>query len=198
MKFVIATANPGKIHEMREILSEFAIETVTREDLGINVEVDESGSTFRENALLKAKAICEVSGLPSIADDSGLMVDALGGGPGVDTSSFGGADLDCKQRCAYLLEKLQGTEQRSAKFVCTVVCVYPDGNILTAEGECQGEIADSPRGEEGFGYDPVFMAKESDKTMAELTPGEKHRLSHRGKALRQFVKKLEAYEGGAV
>jgi len=198
MKFVLATANPGKVREMQEVLSGFDIELVTREDLGITLNVDETGSTFSENALLKAKAICEASGLPAIADDSGLIVDALDGGPGIDSSSFGGADLDCNQRCAFLLEKLRGAEQRSAKFVCTIVCLFPDGRVITAEGECRGEIAVSPRGVEGFGYDPVFMANGSTKTMAELTPEDKHRISHRGKALRKFVQELQSWERGAV
>jgi len=198
MKFVLATANPGKIREMREVLSEFDIELVTREDLGINLDVDETGSTFSENAWLKAKAICEASGLPAIADDSGLMIDALDGGPGVYTSSFGGAELDNRQRCAFLLEKMRGVEHRSAKFVCTIVCLFPDGRAITAEGECPGEIADSLRGGEGFGYDPVFLARGSNKTMAELTPEDKHRLSHRGKALRKFAQVLESWERGAV
>ena len=198
MTFVLATANPGKIREMQEVLSGFDIELVTREDLGITLDVDETGSTFRENALLKATAICEASGLPAIADDSGLIVDALDGGPGVDTSDFGGAGLDCDQRCAFLLNKLRGVEQRSAKFVCTIVCLFPDGRVITSEGECQGEIAVSPRGAEGFGYDPVFLAKGSTKTMAELTPEDKHRISHRGKALRKFVQDLQSWERGAV
>ena len=186
IKYVLATSNPGKIQEMREILSGLDIDFITREDLGINFEIEETGSTFRDNALIKAKAICEAAGLPAISDDSGLMVDALDGGPGVNSSSFGGEGLDNERRCAYLLEKLRGEEQRGAKFVCTIVCAFPDGRILTAEGECPGSIADSPRGSNGFGYDPVFFARGMNKTMAELPPEEKNRLSHRGKALRRF------------
>ena len=188
MKFVLATANPGKIQEMREILSELGIEFVTREDLGIEIEVDETGSTFRENALIKAKAICKVSGLPAIADDSGLMVDALGGEPGVYSSSFGGMELDCNGRCEYLLDKLRGVEQRGAKFVSTIVCAFPDGRVLTAEGECSGTIVTSPRGSNGFGYDPVFIADGKNQTMAELSREEKNEASHRGKSLREFAK----------
>ena len=198
MRFVLATANPGKIQEMREMLPNRDIQIVTRDDLGIELVVDETGSTFRENALIKAKAICEVSGLPAIADDSGLIVDALDGGPGVNTSSFGGTELDGKQRYLYLIEQLSGVEHRNAKFVCTIVCVFPDGEVLTAEGECSGYITREPRGENGFGYDPVFCADGYNQTMAELEPEEKHRISHRGKALKEFAQALESWKRGAV
>ena len=190
MKFVLATANQGKIREMQEILSEFDIEIVTRKDLGIEIDVEETGTTLRENALIKAKAICALSGLPAIADDSGLFVEALNGGPGVYSSTYGGEELDALQRCSYLLIKMQNAEQRSAKFVCTIVCAFPDGTALTAEGECTGEIITKPRGSSGFGYDPVFLVNGSNRTMAELTPEDKNRVSHRGKALRAFTRML--------
>jgi len=198
MKFVLATANPGKIREMQEVLSAFDIELVTRKELGIELEIQETGSTFLENALLKAKAICEVTGLPAIADDSGFIVDALNGRPGVDSSSYGGEGLSAKQRCEYLLEELKNVKVRRAKFVCTIVCAYPDGEVLVSEGECLGEIVNHPRGSGGFGYDPVFLADGYDKTMAELSHEEKNSISHRGKALRRFVRALEARERGAV
>ena len=186
MKFVLATANPGKIGEMLEILPALGVEVTTRAALGIDIEVEETGGTFYENALLKARAICDMSGLPAIADDSGLMVDALGGAPGVYSSSFGGESLDDAGRRGFLLEKLDGVEQRGAKFVCVIVCVFPNGDLLTAEGQCAGEIVSVPRGGGGFGYDPVFMAEGMDKTMAELTRDEKNAISHRGRALRNF------------
>jgi len=193
LKFVLATANPGKIQEMREILFELGIEFVTREELGINIIVEETGSTFIENALLKAKAICEASDLPAVADDSGLMVNALNGEPGVYSSTFGGAELDCEERCAYLLERLRGVEQRGAKFVSTIVCAFPDGLVMSAVGECNGKITTIPRGINGFGYDPVFIADGETRTMAELSPQEKNKASHRGKALREFADMLQAY-----
>jgi len=198
MKFVLATSNPGKIREMKEVFSELDIEFTTRKDLGVELEIEETGSTFKENALLKAKAICKVSGMPAIADDSGFMVDALNGEPGVYSSSFGGEGLSDKQRCEFLLEKLLDVRQRGAKFVCTIVCVFPDGEVIVSEGECLGEITGRPRGGGGFGYDPVFLADGFDKTMAELSPEEKNRVSHRGKALRGFVRALESRERGAV
>ena len=187
MKFVLATNNPGKLKEMREILPGFGIEFVTRKDIGIDVEIAETGTTFHENALIKAKAICALSGLPSIADDSGLMVDALGGAPGVYTSSFGGEDLSDAERYNYLLQQLKKVEQRGAKFVCTITCAFPDGKVISARGECRGKIALEPAGSGGFGYDPVFIADGYNKTMAELTSYEKNTVSHRGAALKKFA-----------
>ena len=188
--FVLATANPGKIHEMRTIMTELGIDSISREDAGIDIIVEETGSTFMENALLKAEAICKISGMPAIADDSGLMVDALGGAPGVFSSTYGGERLDATARYTYLLEKMGKMEQRAAKFVCIIVCAFPDGSIISAQGECLGEIALSPRGAGGFGYDPVFIVEGTGKTMAELLPDEKNALSHRGKALEAFAKQL--------
>jgi len=175
---------------MRDILNGSGIEIATREELGIDIEVEETGATFLENALLKARAICEASGLPAIADDSGLVVDALNGEPGVYSSTYGGDGLDAGKRFEYLLHKMRGIERRSAKFVCTIVCAFPDGSIIKAEGVCRGTITSSPRGSGGFGYDPVFLVHGTDKTMAELTSAEKNRLSHRGQALRRFLASL--------
>ena len=193
MKFALASANPGKILEMREILGKLGFEVLTRDELGIDIVVEETGVTFLENALLKAEAICKASGLAAIADDSGLCVDALGGKPGVYTSSFGGENLSDSERNAYLLEKMKNVEHRSAKFVCNIVCVFPDGNKLTAVGECLGEILTAPRGSGGFGYDPVFRAIDKDKSMAELPSDEKNAISHRGIALKRFAELIAQY-----
>jgi XTP/dITP diphosphohydrolase len=187
VKFVLATASPGKVKEMRDILSNLGIEVVTRDDLDININVEETGATFYENAKLKADAICSASNLPAIADDSGLVVEALDGRPGVFSSSFGGEDLTAEQRCKFLLNAMKNVEQRRAKFVCNIVCVFPDGKELTAIGECAGTIATEVRGLKGFGYDPVFIPAGYDKTMAELSSDEKNAISHRGKALREFI-----------
>jgi len=201
-KFALATANPGKIKEMSLILSGLGIEIISREELGIDFEVEETGTTFLENATLKAKAICSASGIPSIADDSGLLVDALNGEPGVYSSSFGGENLTTYERCGYLLREMEKatisgkTEQRSARFVCTIVCAFPDGYLLTASGECPGIIVPEPRGSGGFGYDPVFLPDGWDRTMAELTPDEKNSISHRGKALHKFSGLLKTYKAG--
>jgi len=192
MRFVLASENPGKIVEMRKLLSVPGIEIVSRKELDIDMVVDETGGTFYENALIKAKAICNASRLPAIADDSGLEVDALGGNPGVYTSSFGGEGLDDSERCDFLLDKLRDTEHRNAKFVCYIVCVFPDGEIISSNGECKGVIAKAPRGAGGFGYDPVFIAEGMDATMAELDEEIKNRISHRGKALESFVRIIES------
>jgi len=196
MKYVLATANPGKVTEMREILSGLGIDIITRNDLGIDIDIEETGSTFFENARIKAEAICAASGMPAIADDSGLCVDALNDEPGVYSSSYGGAELSADERCAYLLGKMENMEQRHAKFVCVIVCVFPDGNMLFASGECCGTIVTEPKGSGGFGYDPVFLPDGKSKTMAELSGSEKNLISHRGKALNEFSKLLKNYEAG--
>ena len=192
MVFVIATENPGKITEMREILTGSGLDCIIRDDLGIDVKIEETGTTFHQNAELKAKAICSISSMPSIADDSGLVVDALDDEPGVYSSSYGGESLNFKERCVYLLDKMKNKEQRQAKFVCTVICAFPDGRMITATGECPGTIAYEMQGSGGFGYDPVFIPTGFTKTMAELSAAEKNDISHRGKALREFTEKIRA------
>lgn len=193
MKFVLATHNPGKLKEMSAILEKFGVEVVGPKDLGITVDVEETGSTFAENAMLKAKAICEEAGLPAIADDSGLCVDALNGGPGVYSARYGGEELDDRGRYMLLLNSMRGQTTRAAHFACAIACVFPNGDTLTAEGKCQGTIAFAPMGEGGFGYDPVFFVPEFRKTFGQLTAEEKAEISHRGKALAAFSEKLETY-----
>ena len=193
MKFVLATHNPGKLREMSDILSHLGVEVVSPADLGLTVEVEETGTTFAENAMLKAKAICAASGLPAIADDSGLCVDALNGGPGVYSARYGGEGLDDRGRYTLLLNSMRGQTTRSAHFACAIACAFPDGKTLTAEGRCDGAIAFAPLGEGGFGYDPVFLVPEKGKTFGQLTAEEKSAISHRVKALRDFSAKLETY-----
>ena len=193
MKFVLATNNPKKLTEMAAILSGLNVEVVSPKDLGIHIEVEESGTTFAENAMLKAKAICEAAGLPAIADDSGLCVDALNGGPGVYSARYGGEGLDDKGRYLLLLNSMRGQTTRAAHFACAIACVFPDGKTLTAQGRCDGTIAFAPMGEGGFGYDPVFFLPEYRKTFGQLTAEEKEAVSHRGRALREFVQKLETF-----
>ncbi|MCL2249028.1 MAG: RdgB/HAM1 family non-canonical purine NTP pyrophosphatase [Oscillospiraceae bacterium] len=190
-KFVLATANAGKISEMRSILSDFGLELVTRDELGIDIEIEETGTTFLENATIKARKIAELSGMAAIADDSGLMVEALGGKPGVYTSSFGGDNLSARERYLFLLKKMENMEQRGAKFVCTIVCAFPDGDLISATGECGGSIATEEAGSDGFGYDPIFIPTGYSKTMAELTQEEKNKISHRSMALNNFKAKLQ-------
>ena len=193
MRFVLATHNPGKLREMGEILKDFGIDVVSPRDLGITVDVEETGTTFAENALLKAKAICKEANLPAIADDSGLCVDALNGAPGVYSARYGGEGLDDKGRYMLLLSSLRGAPTRAAHFACAVACAFPNGDTLTAEGRCDGSIAYAPLGVGGFGYDPVFLLPGTGKTFGQLTQEEKSAVSHRGRALKDFAGKLEAY-----
>ena len=193
MRFVLATHNPGKLREMGEILKDLGIEVVSPKDLGITVDVEETGTTFAENAMLKAKAVCQAAGLPAIADDSGLCVDALNGAPGVYSARYGGEGLDDKGRYLLLLSSLRGAPTRAAHFACAVACAFPNGDTLTAEGRCDGSIAYAPLGEGGFGYDPVFLLPGTGKTFGQLPQEEKSAVSHRGRALKDFAGKLEAY-----
>lgn len=190
VKFVLASHNAGKLREMRDILSELGIEVLSQKDAGVDVDPEETGTTFAENAVIKAKAVMEASGLPAVADDSGLMVDALGGAPGVYSARYGGShDLPDSYRNEYLLKKLENAEQRGAKYVSVIAVAYPDGRILTARGECHGEIARAEKGSGGFGYDPLFRLPDG-RHMAELTSEEKNRISHRGIALRELKRIL--------
>lgn len=194
MKFVIATHNAHKLIELQRILEPLGIEGVTDRDLGIELpEVEETGTTFAENAYLKAASACQVTGLPAIADDSGLVVDALGGRPGVYSARYGGEEATDDDRNVLILGEMKDVPkgERSARFVASVCCVFPNGDVLRAEGTFEGEIGYAPAGENGFGYDPIFVV--GDRTSAEMAPEEKDALSHRGNALRVFSKDLAAY-----
>jgi XTP/dITP diphosphohydrolase len=192
-KFVLATHNPGKLKEMSAILADLGVEVASPKDIGIEVDVEETGTTFAENAMLKAKAICKASNLPAIADDSGLCVDALNGGPGVYSARYGGEELDDRGRYTLLLNSMRGQTTRAAHFTCSIACAFPNGDTLTAEGQVQGTIAFAPMGDGGFGYDPVFFYPPLAKTFGQLTVEEKSKISHRGKALAEFSEKLATY-----
>lgn len=194
-RFVLATHNANKLAEMSDILSKLGIEVISPADLGITVDVEETGQTFAENAALKARAICAAAGLPAIADDSGLCVDALNGAPGVYSARYGGEGLDDRGRCLLLLNSMRGQATRAAHFACAVACAFPNGDTLEAEGRCDGAIAFAPLGEGGFGYDPVFLLPEKGKTFGQIGPEEKSAVSHRGKALAAFAEKLGTYLG---
>lgn len=193
MKLVLASKNPKKLKEMREILSQFDIEVCLQSEVGIDIDVEETGTTFEENSMLKAKAVMEASGLPAIADDSGLCVDALGGAPGVYSARYGGEGLDDIGRYRLLLENMRGMGPRTAKFVSVITCYFSDGEVLTARGECPGTIAFAPQGDNGFGYDPIFWLPSLKKTFAQLSAEEKNSISHRGRALAEFKTVLEDY-----
>ena len=190
LTFVLASKNKKKLAEMQTILGEQGIQVLSQAQAGVDLDPEETGLTFEENAIIKARAVAEASGLPAIADDSGLMVDALNGAPGVFSARYGGShDLSDEYRWKLLLKNMEGMEQRAAKYVSVIAAVFPDGRILTARGECHGEIAESPRGEGGFGYDPVFRLPDG-RHMAEIGMEEKNRISHRAIALAEMQRKL--------
>ncbi len=197
MKMVLASKNPHKLEEMKAILAHLGVEVVLESDVGVDVEVEETGTTFEENSLLKAKAVMEAAGMPAIADDSGLCVDALNGAPGVYSARYGGEDKGgYAHRYELLLRALSGQLDRRAKFVSVVTACFPNGDVLTARGECPGTIAYAPQGDNGFGYDPVFFVPEKKKTFAQMTAEEKNEISHRGRALAVFKDRLEEYLHG--
>jgi XTP/dITP diphosphohydrolase len=194
-RLVVATRNPGKVRELRALLSSLALEVVPADGLP---EVEETGATFAENAERKARAAAEWSGEWSLADDSGLEVDALGGGPGVHSNRFAGESTTEADRNAKLLELLQDVppEHRTARYRAAVAVAAPDGRVWLTEGACEGVILQAPRGEGGFGYDPLFLLPQLGKTMAELEPEAKNRLSHRGRAMAEAMPILERLAGG--
>lgn len=192
-KILVATHNKGKVAEYADMLTNLAVEWLTLDDVGVVEDVAETGDTFRTNAALKAKAYAAKTGLLTLADDSGLVVDALDGAPGVKTARYGGAGLSHAQRYRLLLINMRDVpwEQRTARFCCVIVLAAPDGTILDeADGTCEGMIAFAPAGNGGFGYDPVFYVPEREKTMAQLPVAEKHQISHRGQALAQLAPRL--------
>ena len=194
--FLLATNNAGKLAELRPIFASLGLECVSMREAGVSSDPEETGSTFEENALIKARAAMEASGMPAVADDSGLMVDALDGAPGVMSARFaGGHDVSDADKCAFLLQKMADKEQRSARFVSCIACVFPDGGEITARGECEGSIIRAPRGESGFGYDPVFVPEGYDETFSELGPEIKNGISHRARALLAFREELARYLG---
>jgi XTP/dITP diphosphohydrolase len=191
MKAVLASNNPGKLRELNTILSALGLEVIFQREAGLNLDVEETGTTFEENSLLKAQAACQASGMIAIADDSGLEVDALNGAPGVYSARYGTPDLDDQGRTALLLKNMEGKEERACRFVSVVTCCFPDGRVLVARGTCEGQVAEAPQGENGFGYDPIFYVPELEKTFAQLSDEEKNARSHRGRALQKLAELLK-------
>ena len=188
-KVILASQNRDKIREIDAILAKFGMTAVPRDDAGLpTFEIEEDGETFEENSRLKAKTILDLSGLPTIADDTGLMVDALGGEPGVYSARWAGEDCTYLDNNLKLLASLQGVpaERRTAKFVTVITMLFPDGTGLSARGECPGRIAEEMRGETGFGYDPLFIPEGYDCTFAEMGQEVKNRISHRARALEKL------------
>ena len=197
MKMILASNNLKKLKELRAILSDMGVELLSQREAGCDFEVEETGTTFAENAYIKAKAVFDATGLTTVADDSGLMVEALNGEPGVYSARYapGGHDASDKEKYMYLLSKMEGVENRRAKFVTNICCIFPNGEILRTEGECCGEILPYPHGEGGFGYDPVFKPDGFDTSMAVLGPEVKNQISHRANALKEFKKELRKING---
>lgn len=192
MKLLVATNNQGKLKEFNKILGELGIECVSLRDLGITADVEETGATFLENALLKAKEIFKLAKIPTISDDSGLMVDALGGEPGVYSARYAGEPSDDQKNMDKLLANLKDEPNRTARFKSVIAAVFSEDDIIVSEGECEGVIIDEKRGDNGFGYDPIFYVENLGKTFSEMTDEEKNSLSHRGNAIRNLKEQLRS------
>ena len=209
MKLVLASKNEKKLAEMNAILSELGVEVCSEAQAGVDVDVEETGTTFEENSLLKARAVMEASGLPAIADDSGLCVDALNGAPGVYSARYAGEHGNDAANNEKLMAEMQNVPvgQRAAKFVSAVCLILPDGRELVVTGECPGSVALTPAGDNGFGYDPLFIPdavglpgggtvpNTAHRTYAELADAEKDAISHRGRAMEKLEAELAAFLG---
>ena len=194
MKMVSASKNPHKLVEIQKIVERFDIQLVLESELGVDIDVEETGTTFEENSLLKAKAVMEATGLPALADDSGIAVDALNGAPGVYSARYGFDDtLDDWGRLQLLLKNTENVPdgQRQAQFVCVITLMTPEGQMIQARGEVHGELLRAPAGTGGFGYDPIFYYPPLGKTLAEVAPEEKNQVSHRARALKVLYEKMK-------
>lgn len=195
MKVIIATKNEGKVREFRELLTPLGYEPVSMSEAGIDVDIVEDGDTFEENAHIKAREVRRVSGLPVIADDSGLEVEFLGGAPGIYSARYAGENATDKERNAKLLEEMQGVDKplRGARFVCALYCIIDDKSEYCVTGTLDGFIGEEPQGENGFGYDPIFMI-DDDTSLAEVSGEEKNRISHRANAMKKLAEELSKSE----
>lgn len=188
---VIATRNKGKTQEIKDLLKDFPVDIKNLDDFGPIPHLEEDGDTFDENAYKKASFAARILGLPALADDSGLIVEALDGAPGIHSARYAGENATDKQRYLKLLDEMKGKSNRKAAFECVISIAVPTGAALTYEARCEGLIAEEPFGSNGFGYDPVFFFPPYDKTFAQITPEEKNRVSHRGKALAELKSELD-------
>lgn len=194
-RVIFASSNEGKMREIREIMKDMDIELLSLKEAGLNPDIEENGSTFEENALIKARQVMELTGEIVMADDSGIEVDYLDKAPGVYSARFLGEDTPYSIKNQYIIDKLANAkeEERSARFVCVIACAFPDGRTLTAEGKIEGCIAKEIRGSNGFGYDPIFYVPEYNCTTAEMEPELKNKISHRAGALQSMKLKLKSY-----
>lgn len=194
MKVVLASKNKHKLEEISKITEKFDMELVLESELGVDIDVEETGSTFEENSFLKAEAVMKATGLPALADDSGIAVDALNGEPGIYSARYGfDESLDDRGRLNLLLKNTENVpdDKRQAKFVCVITLVTPQGQTIQARGEVHGMLLRTPAGENGFGYDPIFYYPPFGKSLAQVSPEEKNRVSHRANALKVFYEKLK-------
>ena len=194
-RIIFATGNTGKMKEIRMILKDLGVPVISMKEAGITVEIDENGTSFEENAVIKAKTVMEFTGEVVLADDSGLVIDYLNGEPGIYSARYMGEDTSYDIKNAAILRKMDGVpdEERTARFVCSIACAFPDGTTLTSQGIMNGLISHEIKGENGFCYDPIFYLPECGCTFAELEPERKNELSHRGKALREKKAQLATY-----
>ena len=193
MKMILASNNKDKLREIREILIGTDIEIISQREAGCNFEAEENGSTFRENARIKAMAAMMATGLAAVSDDSGLEVNAMDGGPGIFSARFGGEELSYDKKCQMIIDAVGNSSDRGARFFCSVVCVFPNGDEICADGAVDGKIGTFAEGNGGFGYDPIFIPAGFNHSIACLTDDEKNAISHRGKAFREFAEKLGEY-----
>lgn len=191
-KIVFATGNAGKMREIREILADMDMDIVSMKEIGIDIEIEENGETFEENAVIKAKAVAGICGEIVLADDSGLEIDYLNKEPGIYSARYMGEETPYSVKNASLIERLSGVpdEERSARFVCAIAAAFPSGEVITAHGEIEGRIDYEEKGTNGFGYDPIFYIPSFGKTTAELSESEKNSISHRGQALNRIKEEL--------
>lgn len=196
-KVIFATSNEGKMKEIREILKDLDIELLSLKDAGLNPDIDETGTTFEENAIIKAKQVMELTGEIVLADDSGIEVDYLDKAPGVYSARFLGEDTPYSIKNQYIIDKLSdaGEEERSARFVCVIACAFPEGEVITRRATIEGAVAKQICGENGFGYDPIFYVPEYHCTTAQMSSEQKNEISHRGKALRAVKEDLSRHIG---
>lgn len=198
MKIIFATGNEGKMKEIREILADPHVEILSMKEAGITAEIEENGTSFEENAVIKAKAVMELCHEIVLADDSGLEIDYLNKEPGIYSARYMGDDTSYRIKNQNLIDRLEGVpdEERTARFVCVIAAAFPDGKVLTARGTIEGRIGYEEKGENGFGYDPIFYVPEYGCSTAQLSPEVKNQISHRGKALREMKRKLQARKEG--
>lgn len=195
-KIIFATGNKGKVREIQEILRDLNYEVLTMKEAGIEIDIEENGKTYEENALIKARSVAQHTDAIVMADDSGLEVDAMDKAPGVFSARFMGEDTSYRIKNAEIIRRLEGKKgtERSARFVCAIAAVFPDKSEVTTRATIEGQIGYEEQGENGFGYDPIFYVPKFEKTTAQLSPEEKNQVSHRGKALRLMKEELMKYE----